>query len=867
MPRGEKIGDAYVRVHASGENVKGEVGDIFDDVDSEYEDAGDRHGRKYSEAFSERLAKMKDAIDNFVDGSQDMNDVIERLDKNNKSASDSTDDLTDSMDENERSVRRNKSTFEKFNDGLRRWTRDVDVFSDRFGRAFGKNSRNDFVHFVGSVAGGVVNLLGSGIPRAISGFSRLSGYILGTAESGGSFIGVIGRLGLTLAAAGGAVIAFIGIVGGLVSILSLAAGAVLALASTITMGLIGALSAVGGSLVPFAAGIGVAVAAFNKLDGAAKKAADGIGDAFKSLGNAAGEGLQFDEGRLADNFRGIERMVRALEPVTRQIGRALSNVIDNFVDSIGRANGPWEQFIDAIDGGNGKMGWMARQVEKIGDGMSNAFGGLLGMFRGLMPTIDRFTTWLGNAFEDFNRWANSAKGQNEIREWFEDAADSAASLGDFLRGVWNWLGAVINLGNESGNRMFTDLGNKFQEWADYLNTPQGAAAFRGWMADAEEFAHTMGDLTQAIFDTVDALDNFATRGIGKFAIGAMTAPFRAISFSVEYVTKVLEWAEDGIRGFAGMLGDLLAKLPGMAGMGGIAKDLQAFARGGEASASATEKWAKSSERASAQMRILMTNVKGIPDKIETRFEQKGIPESMKGLDKLFKKQNLTKGEIKSIIKVLGAEDAWADYRRTQREADKTDKKKSEPKVDLKTLEFDKAMKETLKGILELDKEKPTPKADLNPTAFNSAIKTARGVLADISRVVARPRIEVSSNARAVAQGTEAILNSINDEFVNIFTTRVKKDAAGELVNGPRIRMIGEAGPEAVVPLNRPLSMVDPAVRWLSAIAQGKGPIPMASGGIVGANRTINVEQNIYSPQTDSRAVASEVVNHLVAVGY
>jgi hypothetical protein len=80
-------------------------------------------------------------------------------------------------------------------------------------------------------------------------------------------------------------------------------------------------------------------------------------------------------------------------------------------------------------------------------------------------------------------------------------------------------------------------------------------------------------------------------------------------------------------------------------------------------------------------------------------------------------------------------------------------------------------------------------------------------------------------------------------------------------------MIGEAGPEAVVPLNRPLSMVDPAVRWLSAIAQGKGPIPMASGGIVGANRTINVEQNIYSPQTDSRAVASEVVNHLVAVGY
>jgi hypothetical protein len=43
-------------------------------------------------------------------------------------------------------------------------------------------------------------------------------------------------------------------------------------------------------------------------------------------------------------------------------------------------------------------------------------------------------------------------------------------------------------------------------------------------------------------------------------------------------------------------------------------------------------------------------------------------------------------------------------------------------------------------------------------------------------------------------------------------------------------MIGEAGPEAVVPLNRPLSQVDPSVRNLSAILQGKAPASSVGGG-------------------------------------
>lgn len=62
-------------------------------------------------------------------------------------------------------------------------------------------------------------------------------------------------------------------------------------------------------------------------------------------------------------------------------------------------------------------------------------------------------------------------------------------------------------------------------------------------------------------------------------------------------------------------------------------------------------------------------------------------------------------------------------------------------------------------------------------------------------------------------------------------------ASGGLFHSGQVRLIGEAGPEAVVPLNRALNQVDPSVRWLSAVAQGLTPPGMASGGTVGGGGT------------------------------
>jgi hypothetical protein len=86
-------------------------------------------------------------------------------------------------------------------------------------------------------------------------------------------------------------------------------------------------------------------------------------------------------------------------------------------------------------------------------------------------------------------------------------------------------------------------------------------------------------------------------------------------------------------------------------------------------------------------------------------------------------------------------------------------------------------------------------------------------------------------------------------------------AAGGINLGPTWSMTGEEGPEAIVPLSRDLSKVDPSVRWLSAIAQGKDA-PSAPGG---GDRTI-IESGAIQVigVRDGRQAASAVLDRIVA---
>lgn len=118
---------------------------------------------------------------------------------------------------------------------------------------------------------------------------------------------------------------------------------------------------------------------------------------------------------------------------------------------------------------------------------------------------------------------------------------------------------------------------------------------------------------------------------------------------------------------------------------------------------------------------------------------------------------------------------------------------------------------------------------------------------------------------------ETALNDLTaDRTVNIVTNvrgggygrDTTPMARGGVLTGPTNVLAGEAGREAFVPLDRPLSQIDPSVRALAAFAQGKPH--MASGGIVGASRSITIAPGaiVVMAAEDPAATALAVLNRV-----
>jgi hypothetical protein len=143
----------------------------------------------------------------------------------------------------------------------------------------------------------------------------------------------------------------------------------------------------------------------------------------------------------------------------------------------------------------------------------------------------------------------------------------------------------------------------------------------------------------------------------------------------------------------------------------------------------------------------------------------------------------------------------------------------------------------------------------------SVISRTKSALADLpsSKTITIKVTKTGSGASLVARGAilmaegGVIQSMASGGFAN-FRQFIRPDV-----------IAGEAGREAVVPLDRPLGQVDPAVRELAAFAQGKFDALLSNAV---AKQGINASGwTIVTPTTDPAAVADEVFNRLAAMSY
>lgn len=161
------------------------------------------------------------------------------------------------------------------------------------------------------------------------------------------------------------------------------------------------------------------------------------------------------------------------------------------------------------------------------------------------------------------------------------------------------------------------------------------------------------------------------------------------------------------------------------------------------------------------------------------------------------------------------------------------------------------------GITGAKAEEYADKLGLIPTQVSTTIR-ANG-LADAYNTTGNLQYRLESINGSVYSYT------MRGTYIQVGNREVKATefARGGTVNGAQHAIVGEAGPEAIVPLRRPLGQVDPSVRWLSAIAQGMSAPKMAGGGIMGRPSTTVVFEAgaiVVEGADDPRQTAYDVLD-------
>lgn len=257
--------------------------------------------------------------------------------------------------------------------------------------------------------------------------------------------------------------------------------------------------------------------------------------------------------------------------------------------------------------------------------------------------------------------------------------------------------------------------------------------------------------------------------------------------------------------------------------------------------------------------------------IKTVISAPGVDLTRGQIKRLAEQARLTPKQIKILLKAENANKAGKDIEGVKKKADDATKKDHKVKMGADTSDFDTQLSHIKAKMSNIPKTKAEAKFSADTSKFNSKNDEVKRALNKANTTTVTPKINVdNSAAMAGINNTHTALNNIpRDVYSTIHVNTVRtggKAASGGLFSGAQLLTVGEAGPEAVVPLSRPLSQVDPAVRELSAIAQGMSFATRQQRPV--AQRVVDVGGiQIITPTKDPGAVAQEMVNRLVAVGY
>lgn len=457
----------------------------------------------------------------------------------------------------------------KLNDALARPSRDSDAFkaiatdlaalrvsSDKATGALGrfnlglgslKGSRNDFLNFLGSVAGFLERNIGTGLERV---FQGVGNGVSSLGKSLSQIDGPLGSVGLKLNSfgesinklgAGGLdgliiqVAAFIIGLQALIAILGPVAAGISGLVASVTAlaigiggGLLGGIVALGPALTALAAGAGAVAIAFTGLSKSQKAVFDPLKELFDEVRSGIQEQL----------FSGLGSQVEQLRTALAPVGPFLTQLAGVFSD--------WVSEVIAEIGPDGPLGQTFASLgatlpgifRTLLDLVSATGGALTGLFAGAAPGAQRLFEGITRVVEQFSLWANSAEGQQQINTFMQQAVDILTILWGIAQQVGAALGALWGGGAQSAAQtLLTIIQNLATQFNNFLRDPGNREQMLAFFRNGVQVAQALGTVIGALINLFNALDNTFTRVAFQVLIGHVTA-------AINGFTKFTKWTLD-----------------------------------------------------------------------------------------------------------------------------------------------------------------------------------------------------------------------------------------------------------------------------------------------------------------------------------
>lgn len=575
-------------------------------------------------------------------------------------------------------------------------------------------------------------------------------------------------------------------------------------------------SAVSGTLITLVtmlttlgAGAGIAAAGFFGLFGEGENLTEGAQrakDAFVQLGEAF-HGLQ--TGIVTAMFDDMAPSIQAITDALPKISDSLNAFAGSVGDNIGRI---FEAL--ASEEGVNNINALFEGMRPILDALTTAaigFGGAIGDILVIsLPFAQNFAEAIGDIATQFNEWTSSDEGRERIKTFFETAE--------------RIMPLIVGL--------FVSLGNALAQ----LVTPETIAGTEQFIQDLTDFMPTLGELVEAvanlnIFGVIAAglelfggalaplmepLQNLATIVSEQLIAGMETLAPKFVELGealgpiieqlgplVEFLLPLLfQIIGSGVDVFIGIIEVIGAFSEALFGSG---EDTTEFGRiVGEVLTTITGIFLVWQTMVSTGLHIIASLLRGDASGAWQAFEDAvhAVADAL-GLDwdRLKVGMDVLKQHIKNVLSSVEG--------------------------------FFRSFGSTVEGIFG---------------GIGDAIGGLIGMMNDLFGAASSASSAVAGAASAGGGGRGPL-----------------RQAMGGIHVGPTHVLMGEAGPEAIVPLRRPLSQVDPSVRALSAFAQGIGTPAMASGGIVSGGRSINIENGAIqvNGSLDPRRTAIEVINRII----